>query len=276
MTQVWTDGQPWTDANPWTDEYLERELASMQHLAPYDDGRLVLIPDKHRPFTDGPIRCYMRSDLVEWGPFPLLGERNPAPMDDLVWMSITPMEIESQYMPIALAEGCVGIGGLGLGYATQRILSKPNVDRVTVFEVNPRIIALFQQNFPEQADDPRLEISEQDVGTVQGKSFDVFFNDVYARMLEDLTFEHWRVLIERNEIGVYHPWGLEAMLMSFVRYDARNDVPFGLRYTYFPFLKQLLAAITEGHGAFSDDYIPPLELARKDAIALGYDVWPVD
>src|SRR5215216_1857956 len=95
--------EPWTDLNPWTDEYLDRELKSMGHLRPYRHRKIKL--DMIR--IDGVVDCYLRRDFLEWGPFPRLLEGKT------VWMSITPQEIESQYMPIYIAKGRVGIGGLG-------------------------------------------------------------------------------------------------------------------------------------------------------------------
>lgn len=263
----------WTDMNPWTDEYLQRELATMSQLDPFDNGRLVL---KHQHVM-GVVQCYMRDDFLDWGPFPWLGERPDDKTEGpaQVWMSLTPQEIESQYMPIALATGRVGIGGLGLGYAARRILSKPDVDEVVVYETNPDVIALYERNFPKA--EPRLRIVRQDVGTVRGESFELFYNDVYAAMLESLTFEHWNTLPENNEIGLYHPWGLEAMLMSFVQNNAKHHVPFHLRNTYFPYLRQLLEAVTTGErGAISEFYVPTMERAQHDAATLGYDLWPLD
>src|SRR5215831_14617227 len=85
---------PWTDMNPWTDEYLERELQSMANLPPYRTSQLIL--DYQR--VQGVMDCYMRQDFLDWGPFPIL--RTP----ETLWMSMTPREIESQYMPIRMAE----------------------------------------------------------------------------------------------------------------------------------------------------------------------------
>lgn len=258
---------PWTDANPWTDAYLDRELATMNTLTPFDDGRLVL-KEQH---VLGIVQCYLRDDFMDWGPFPWLGERLGTDSSAQVWMSITPQEIESQYMPIRLARGRVGVGGLGLGYVVQRMLSKPEVDELVVYEQNPAVIALYERNFGHH---PKLQLVAQDVGTMHDETFDLFYNDVYASMLETQTFTHWRHLTEANDIGCYHPWGLEALLMSFVRASRQGEVPFVLRHVYFPFLQQLLVAIREAdYGVLSERCIMPVELARDLVALLGEDIW---
>jgi len=219
----------WTDMDPWSDAYLSRELAAMAHITPFDQSGIRL---KLAQVT-GVLRCYMRQDFLDWGPFPHLAQ------DGKVWMSVTPMEIESQYMPIKLASGRVGVGGLGLGYVALRMASKDDVDEVVVYEINPVVIALFERNFPSH---PKIRIVQQDVTTMRGEEFDLFFNDVYPTMLTTDTISHMRLLEQHNTFGWYHPWGIESMIMALVRANAANRVPFMWRYHYFPFLKGLITA----------------------------------
>ena len=62
-----------------------------------------------------------------------------------VWMSLTPMELESHILPIAEARGHVVICGLGMGMALFNIASKPEVTRVTVIENDRRVVRMFNQ-----------------------------------------------------------------------------------------------------------------------------------
>jgi len=52
--------------------------------------------------------------------------------DSGLWMTLTPMEVQSAWVPIQRAHGTVVLGGLGLGYAALAMAAKPEVTRVTV------------------------------------------------------------------------------------------------------------------------------------------------
>ena len=58
------------------------------------------------------------------------------------WMSIVPMEVESQEIGIAAAHGHTVVLGLGMGWAAANIALNPAVDRVTIVERDSDVIAL--------------------------------------------------------------------------------------------------------------------------------------
>lgn len=60
-----------------------------------------------------------------------------------VWMSITPMELESQAPHVHFAKGHTVICGLGMGMVLYNILRKPEVTKVTVIEKDKAVIAMF-------------------------------------------------------------------------------------------------------------------------------------
>jgi hypothetical protein len=62
---------------------------------------------------------------------------------DRVWMSLSPVEIESLAPHISHMRGHVVIAGLGMGLALYNALLLPAVRRVTVLEHDPEVIALF-------------------------------------------------------------------------------------------------------------------------------------
>src|SRR3954452_11278879 len=64
--------------------------------------------------------------------------------DGETWMSISPLEIESEEIGIRAGQGHVLILGLGLGWAAAATASLPAVTRVTVVERDPEVIALHQ------------------------------------------------------------------------------------------------------------------------------------
>ena len=96
-------------------------------------------------FFDGPVR------------FPALFEKKR------VWMSIVMSEIASMEEGIRAARGRVVTYGLGLGYYAFMAAEKPEVDHVTVVEVDPHVIRLFQEQILPQFSHPeKIEILEAD------------------------------------------------------------------------------------------------------------------
>lgn len=63
-----------------------------------------------------------------------------------IWMSITPMEIESHLSHINAAYGHTIIAGLGMGFALYNIAAKPEVTKITVLEKDPEIIKLLNRS----------------------------------------------------------------------------------------------------------------------------------
>jgi len=59
------------------------------------------------------------------------------------WMSLTPMEIITCKPGIEAAHGHVLIGGLGLGWMASEILAKPEVETVTIIEIDPAVVDVF-------------------------------------------------------------------------------------------------------------------------------------
>ncbi|HMO74269.1 MAG TPA: hypothetical protein PKD48_02925 [Sphingopyxis sp.] len=62
-----------------------------------------------------------------------------------VWMSTAPMEIESQQTGVDFARGHVVVFGLGLGWSAAASALKPEVERVTVVEMDADVLALHEK-----------------------------------------------------------------------------------------------------------------------------------
>ena len=72
-------------------------------------------------------------------PFLALDENNTT------WMSVTPHEFNTMEKPIAEAHGQVITLGLGLGYYAFMVSNKDNVSKVSIVEMNPKIIDIFKK-----------------------------------------------------------------------------------------------------------------------------------
>ncbi len=132
-------------------------------------------------------------------------------------MSLTWMEIQSAYMPIELAQGTVLTAGLGLGYYPLRAAADEDVDKVVVYEIEPRIIQFFSETFGGRPEFQKIEIRQGNVRTDLSpeEQFDVIFMDVYRTLLPDEVIAD----IKRFRRNVDDPmdyrfWGLEAVLLD--------------------------------------------------------------
>jgi len=66
----------------------------------------------------------------------------------VVWMSLTPMEMESQGHHARLATGHVVVMGLGMGALVYNLLLNPLVTRITVCELEPDVVSLLKMAAP--------------------------------------------------------------------------------------------------------------------------------
>jgi len=98
------------------------------------------------------------------------------------WMSLTPMEVFSLRPGIEKAEGRVLVAGLGMGWMTQKILEKPEVEHVTQVEICSEIIQFFgrplENMFPEKISIVQGDIwkivPQLDLGSFDSIIFDIW------------------------------------------------------------------------------------------------------
>lgn len=96
-------------------------------------------------------------------------------------MSDTPAEIRDHMYAVSLAHGRVLVNGLGLGVVVQAMLRKPEVECLTVVEIEPDVISLVGPYYQEMFGD-RLEIIEADAlewKAPVGDRFDVVWHDIW-------------------------------------------------------------------------------------------------
>ena len=105
--------------------------------------------------------------------------------DDLVWMTVTPNEINTILPAVHASRGKVLTYGLGLGYYAFHCLLKKEVDSVTVVERNPAVIDMFRRHllpfFPRQKD---LHIIQADAfayaaDVMPHEGYDTVFTDLW-------------------------------------------------------------------------------------------------
>jgi hypothetical protein len=160
------------------------------------------------------------------GSFILMGpfERGAA-----AWMSIVPMEIESQEIGIAAAHGHSVVLGLGMGWCAANVALNPAVDRVTVIERDPDIVALigtigvFDQ-LPEAAR-AKIELVRGDALRWRpDAAVDNVQADIWARFVEPGKWDDVRRIQDNLGAGSIYFWGQEMELWR-LACRARGGVP---------------------------------------------------
>jgi len=137
--------------------------------------------------------------------------------------------VQSMFIPIAVAEGRVGLGGLGMGYAPLRIAEKEEVDSIDIYENNKDVIKFFTDKFKNRKGFKKINIIFGDMRRkLKGKTYDFFFNDIYQRLLPEEVVADAVKIKRENEIETYHFWGQEKALLSAANYEL-------IRASYFTY-----------------------------------------
>lgn len=112
---------------------------------------------------------------------------------DTLWMSDTPDERRDHWAPKRQARGHVLIGGLGFGMVALAAALKPEVEKVTVIEINARIIAFvvpyLRAALESQGVDPdKLEVIEADLMAwkpPKGAKYQCIWFNIWADLCTD-------------------------------------------------------------------------------------------
>lgn len=126
-------------------------------------------------------------------------------------MEISVKEIQGTFEAVRLAEGKVGVLGLGLGYYVQEIIKKDKVKEIIVYEKSQELIDLYIENFGE---DKKLKIIQGDGFKAKGEKFDFFFSDIYGYKIEKSMAEDYDKLNKLHDIYDYSFFGMEHLMLS--------------------------------------------------------------
>lgn len=119
-----------------------------------------------------------------------------------VWMSLTPNEVITQRPQIRRAKGRVGVAGLGMGWAVQRMLERPQVQSLTVVERDVAILEYFGAPLKQMFGD-RLNLVHGDAYEHDWFLYDVVLWDIWPGMLDgyyDDQFQYLRTQLRRAGI----------------------------------------------------------------------------
>ena len=191
--------------NPFENNYLKPEL-TFYKLTEYDNHGIKVIS----PEFSGRCDEYLNKAFHINVKFPVMY------IDGKLWMSLSFSEIQSHYLAIKNAKGIVGTGGLGLGYFTLRVASKDDVERVDVYEINPKVIQFFKDSFSRRKCFKKINFIEGDVREKIGEQYyNFFFMDIYPVMeLDQQLIDDIHLSYKYDTITNYHFWGQERVLLA--------------------------------------------------------------
>jgi hypothetical protein len=138
-----------------------------------------------------------------------------------VWMSETPMELESQGYQAHLASGHVVVMGLGLGVLAFNLLQNRDVNRIEVYERDPAVIALLDAAVPWSKSEIalKLTIRLEDAFSYSsnGDQPDVLFVDIWDAIGKENAEKYTRRIQELVKAKKVAWWGQELAFSSWCR-----------------------------------------------------------
>lgn len=230
--------ETWARRNPFADGYFWRELNwyTLKNFPAggviYERDGLVLRTTQPTPMVrlDDWLNVNLRTNLP---PMPQLYR------DRELWMSITPMEMQSQHLPIQWAVGKTATAGLGLGHFALRAAQKNDVDEVHVFEADKRVIDMFYAVHGRRKAVQKIHIHHGDARELLAGeyafAFDSLYCDIYADCGGDEVIDDLRLFLPRMQKPLgFTWWGMEVTLLNALVYEIvdQGDLPWSLAAYY--------------------------------------------
>jgi hypothetical protein len=190
-------------------------------------GRWALTYMTYEPYQSllvGDVAPQVKQHYLELTPLGYFKESLPYLVilqGDVVWMSVTPFEIQTMQPVLDLVHGSVLTFGLGLGYFAGMAAMKEQVTSVVVVERDPKAIALFMHSiYPLLPFKEKITIIQQDAFLFfkkNKKPFNHVFVDIYHTSEDGLPiYIKMKKYEQSQKMGTWHYW-LEASILSLFR-----------------------------------------------------------
>lgn len=153
-----------------------------------------------------------------WGQvYPLRGAvilKGPSARGAESWMALLPSEIESQEIGLSGATGHTLVLGLGMGWLAANAALRPEVERVSVVERDPDVIALVQasgvfEQLPVPARSKISIIQADALDWVPGEPIDSLQADIWLTLAEEGKLEAVRRMQQNIQARRIYFWGQE-------------------------------------------------------------------
>jgi hypothetical protein len=152
-----------------------------------------------------------------WSPPQLVASMPALIREEKSWMSMTPMELESQEIGVREAFGHVVIFGLGMGWSAVNSALRETVTTTTVVERDPDVIEMIAKlgifaQLPEAA--------QRKIRVINGDAFDhtpdgpvdVLMPDIWLPLISDGRIEEVKRMQDKVKAKAVYFWGQELEL----------------------------------------------------------------
>ena len=184
-------------------------------------------------YERGEIFQYEMPDLTARTVTPSLGFFNekvtfPAIYEgDVPWVSVCPSELSSMAEGIQKAHGRVLVLGLGLGYYLYRIAGKENVSRITVVDLDERIIKIVKEHLlPQFPGREKITLVHADaldyLKTVKDGDFDYCYADIWEGVVDGAAFYRQIEPHEKRLSGTEFDYWIKEQILSYLK-EVDND-----------------------------------------------------
>jgi hypothetical protein len=187
-----------------------------------------------------------------WGPPQLVTGLTALLRDGVTWMSITPLEVESQQIGIEASVGHVVIFGLGMGWAAAAAALRPEVRAVTVVERDRDVITLHRDLdiFSQLPADARGKIRIEEGDAFHWRPqlpVDLLMPDIWLPLMSDGRVDEVRQMQANVNAQAIYFWGQELEIARHCIAAGRTINDEGIRATIVEFNLPLLGPETPGY-----------------------------
>ena len=187
-------------------------------------GTNLFIP-QYRPLISGDWELKVGGAVLSqgyWSPATLVMGLPALSRRGEVWMSLTPMEVESAQIGIGLSHGHVLIMGLGMGWAAAATALRDEVTAVTVVERDPDVLALHRElDLFAQLPDParaKIRLIEGDAYTYAPEApVDLLMPDIWLPLINDGRVDEVREMQVHADAASVYFWGQELEIARHAR-----------------------------------------------------------
>ncbi|NYT40275.1 hypothetical protein HZY97_05875 [Sphingomonas sp. R-74633] len=161
-----------------------------------------------------------------WSPARLMMTMPALLRGDDVWMSLSPMEIESQEIGLALSHGHVVIMGMGMGWAAMAAALRDEVTRVTVVERDSDVLAIHRELdlFAQLPDAARAKLRIVQADALEWQAdvpVDLLMPDIWLPIVSDGRVEEVRRMQANVQAAEIYFWGQELEIARHARAAGR-------------------------------------------------------
>jgi len=184
----------------------------------------ALFEHLYRPLTSGRWELHAPAMVLTRGYWSAPGLHSVTALtrDGETWMSLTPLEFESQGIGVALAAGHVAVLGLGMGWSAAASALRDEVTAVTVVERDPDVIAMHREldlfaRLPGGAGDKIRIVSADALDWTPDAPVDLLMPDIWLPLVSDGRIAEVQRMQANVGAGAVYFWGQEMEIARHAR-----------------------------------------------------------